>query len=87
MTALRMKQSSVMLINQIDDNDTALMEKVFLYLSTVIPQKSKQKRELTPEQERRVALVEKYRGAFALCQTEDWKKDKEEYLIEKYGEK
>ena len=87
MTALRMKQSSVMLINQIDDNDTALMEKVYLYLSTVIPQKPKTNRELTPEQKRRVSLVEKYRGAFSSCQTEDWKKDKEEYLLEKYGEK
>jgi len=87
MTALKMKQSSVMLINQIDDNDAVLMEKVYLFLMEAIPQKNKPKRELTPEQQRRVALVEKYCGAFSACQTEDWKKDKEEYLLEKYGQK
>lgn len=76
-----MKQSSISLINQIDDKDTALMEKVFLFLTTAVPHK----RELTREQNRRVALVEKYCGAFTACQSENWKKEKEIYLQEKYG--
>jgi len=49
--------------------------------------KQKPKRELTPEQARKVALADKYCGAFAASQTEDWKKTKEEYLQEKYGQK
>ena len=82
MTATNMKQSSVNLINQIDDNDTALLEKVWLFLKTNVPTK---KINLTEEQERRVALVEELCGAFSACQTVDWKQDKEEYLLEKYG--
>ncbi|MBR2238206.1 MAG: hypothetical protein IJ887_10095 [Prevotella sp.] len=87
MTALRMKQSSVNLINQIDDNNTALLEKVFLFLKVNVPEKKEKKEEnLTPEQKRRLALVDELCGAFSACQTVDWKKDKEEYLIEKYGQ-
>lgn len=87
MTALRMKQSSVNLINQIDDNNTALLEKVFLFLKVNVPEKKEKKEEnLTPEQKRRLEIVKKYAGAFSACQTVDWKKDKEEYLIEKYGQ-
>ena len=87
MTALRLKQSSVNLINQIDDNNTALLEKVFLFLKVNVPEKKEKKEEnLTPEQKRRLEIVKKYAGAFSACQTVDWKKDKEEYLIEKYGQ-
>ena len=82
MTATRMKQSSVSLINQIDDNDTALLEKVWLFLTTNVPTK---RPELTADEQRRVALVNELCGAFSTCQTVDWKQDKEEYLREKYG--
>ena len=82
MTATRMKQSSVSLINQIDDNDTALLEKVWLFLTTNVPIK---RPELTADEQRRVALVDELCGAFSACQTVDWKQDKEEYLREKYG--
>ena len=82
-----MKESSVNLINQIDDNNTALLEKVFLFLKVNVPEKKEKKEEnLTPEQKRRLALVDELCGAFSACQTVDWKKDKEEYLIEKYGQ-
>ena len=82
-----MKQSSLNLINQIDDNNTALLEKVFLFLKVNVPEKKEKKEEnLTPEQKRRLEIVKKYAGAFSACQTVDWKKDKEEYLIEKYGQ-
>ncbi|MBP5339463.1 MAG: hypothetical protein J6Z14_09245 [Prevotella sp.] len=84
MTALSMKQSSVNLINQIDDKDTALLEKIYLFLTVNVP--AKKREELTPEQKRRLALVDKYAGAFSACQTDDWKKDKEEYMLEKYGQ-
>ena len=81
-----MKESSVELINQIDDSNTALIEKVFLFLTTnVLPQKQAGEKILTDEQKRRLAIVEKYAGVFSACQTDDWKKDKEEYLLEKYG--
>ena len=46
----------------------------------------KEGEKLTPEQKRRLAIVEKYAGAFSACQTVDWKKDKEEYMLEKYGQ-
>lgn len=40
---------------------------------------------MTADQKRRVALVEELCGAFSACQTVDWKQDKEDYLLEKYG--
>ena len=43
MTALGLKQSSVNLINQIDDKDTALLEKVYLFLTMNVPAKEKEK--------------------------------------------
>ena len=86
MTATNMKQSSVNLINQIDDNDTALLEKVWLFLTTNVPAQPKHRVELTTEQKRRLALVDELCGAFSACQTDDWKKDKEDFLFEKYGQ-
>ena len=87
MTATRLKQSSVNLINQIDDKDTALLNKVYLFLSANVPTKKEEKEEeLTSEQKRRLAIVEKFAGAFSACQTVDWKKDKEEYMLEKFGQ-
>ena len=85
MTALRMKQSSVNLINQIDDTDIALLEKILLFLKVNVQVKSEGKDVLSPDQKRRMALVEKYAGAFSASQTTDWKQDKEEYIQEKYG--
>ena len=82
MTATKMKQSSLNLINQIDDNDTELMEKVWLVLTSNVPVKQTK---MTADQKRRVALVEELCGAFSACQTDDWKQEKEEYLLEKYG--
>ena len=86
MTALGMKQSSVNIINQIDDKDTALLEKIYLFLTLNVPAKKKEEEELPPEQKRRLALVDRLCGAFSACQTVDWKKDKEEYMLEKYGQ-
>ncbi|MBO7139817.1 MAG: hypothetical protein J6W19_04475 [Prevotella sp.] len=86
MTAIGMKQSSLNLINQIDDKDSALLEKVYLFLTLNVPTKKKEKEELTSEQKRRLTLVENLCGAFSACQTVDWKKDKEEYMLEKYGQ-
>jgi hypothetical protein len=88
MTALGLKQSSVNLINQIDDKDTALLEKVYLFLTVNVPAKKEKKdaEKLTSEQKRRLALVDKLCGTFSACQTVDWKKDKEEYMLEKYGQ-
>ena len=86
MTALSMKRSSLNLINQIDDNDTSLIEKVYMFLKTNVPIKKKEEEELTSEQKRRLAFVDELCGAFSACQTVDWKKDKEEYMLEKYGQ-
>ena len=82
-----MKQTSLNLINQIDDNDTALLEKVFLFLKVNVPEKKEEEE----EREKRVKakeLAHSFLGAFADSRTdEDWKKVKEDYLTEKYGGK
>lgn len=80
MTTAKMKQSSLELISQIDDSDKELMEKIWIFLSTNIEQPKPSVR-----QQSRMAKVRKYAGAFAACQTEDWKKEKETYLQDKYG--
>lgn len=85
MTALRMKQSSVNLINQIDDNNTALLEKVFLFLKVNVPENEKNK-QVENGRAKAKELAHSFLGAFAESRTdEDWKKVKEDYLIEKYG--
>ena len=43
MTATRLKQSLVNLINQIDDKDTALLNKVYLFLTANVPAKKEEK--------------------------------------------
>ena len=42
MTALKMKQSSLDLISQIDDKDTKLLEKVWIFLSSNVKSHSRQ---------------------------------------------
>lgn len=42
MTALKMKQSSLDLISQIDDKDTKLLEKVWVFLSSNVKSHSRQ---------------------------------------------
>ena len=80
-----MKQSSVNLINQIDDNDTALIEKVFLFLKVNVQEKKENGREENGRAKAK-ELAHSFLGAFAESRTdEDWKKVKEDYLIEKYA--
>ena len=83
MTAINMKQSSVDLINQIDERDTELLEKVFLFLTANVHQQKE--RQFTANQKRRLSIVERYAGAFSAAKDKDWKKEKEEYLLDKYG--
>lgn len=60
------------------------MKNIWLYVMRV-PAAKKEEQKLTGDQQRRLKLVKELAGAFSACQTEDWKKDKEEYLMEKYG--
>ena len=78
-----MKQDMVHLINQMDDSSEQQVKTMWLYLRQIIRQEEKG---YSPEIKSRMAEVEELYGAFSACQTVDWKKDKEEYLLEKYGE-
>ena len=86
MTVREIKNDMVHMINQMDDSSEEKVKDMWLYVrQTVKP--AKKDEELTADQKRRLELVDKLCGAFSVCQTVDWKKDKEEYLLEKYGEK
>lgn len=82
MTVREMKNDMVHLINQMDDSSEEKVKDMWLYVRQVA---KPAKKEYSPEIKRRMAEVEELCGAFSACQTVDWKKDKEEYLQEKYG--
>lgn len=84
MTVREMKNDMVHLINQMDDSSEEKVKDMWIYVRTIAKPKKKDE-EYSPEIQRRLELVEKLCGAFSACQTVDWKKDKEEYLLEKYG--
>ena len=84
MTVREMKNDMVHMINQMDDSSEEKVKDMWLFVRQIVKPTEKEE-ELTPDQKRRLELVEKYAGAFSACQTVDWKKDKEEYLLEKYG--
>jgi len=82
-----MKQSSVNLINQIDDNNTALLEKVFLFLKVNVPEK-KEKYKMKAIEELSPELQEMIGFAKPLHPSEDdinGDKARQEFLTEKYG--
>ena len=80
------KQSSVNLINQIDDNNTTLMEKVFLFLKVNVPEKKEKYKmkaieELSPELQEMIGFAKPKHP-----NNDDINGDKArtEYLTEKY---
>ena len=84
MTVREMKNDMVHLITQMDDSSEQQVKSMWLYVRQIV-KPAKKEETLTPDQKRRLELVNKFAGAFSACQTVDWKKDKEEYLVEKYG--
>lgn len=84
-TVHEMKKDMVARINSLDESNEEQVKNIWLYLMK-IPAPKTQDQDLTTEQRRRLALVKKHAGAFAVSKTDkDWKEVKEEYLIEKYG--
>ncbi len=75
----------VHMINQMDDSSEEKVKDMWLYVRQIV-RPTKKEEELTSDQKRRLELVDKLCGAFSACQTVDWKKEKEEYLLEKYGQ-
>ena len=87
MTVREMKNDMVHMINQMDDSSEEKVKDMWLYVRQIVkPAEEEEEEVLTPDQKRRLKLVDKLCGAFSACQTVDFKKDKEEYLLEKYGQ-
>ena len=77
MTVREMKNDMVHMINQMDDSSEEKVKDMWLYVRQIVkPAESKEV--LTPDQKRRLELVDKLCGAFSACQTVDFKKDKED---------
>ena len=85
MTVREMKQDMVHLINQMDDSSEQEVKTMWLYIRRTAKPEKKKEEDYSPEIQRRMEIVKKYAGAFSACQTVDWKKEKEDYLREKYG--
>lgn len=85
MTAIEYKASAINLINSIDVNDSALLEKVWTTLSKMIPSIHRQNTKLSADQQAAIRNLDRLVGAFADSTVEDWKAEKEERLIKKYG--
>ena len=90
MTVREMKNDMVHMINQMDESSEEKVKDMWLYVRQIVKPAEEEEEEeeevLTPDQKRRLKLVDKLCGAFSACQTVDFKKDKEEYLLEKYGQ-
>jgi hypothetical protein len=87
MTVREMKNDMVHMINQMDESSEEKVKDMWLYVRQIVkPAEEEEEEVLTPDQKRRLKLVDKLCGAFSACQTVDFKKDKEEYLLEKYGQ-
>lgn len=85
MTVREMKQDMVHLINQMDDSSEQNVKNMWLYIRRTAKRGKEKKKDYSPEITRRMEIVRELAGAFSACQTVDWKKDKEEYLLEKHG--
>jgi hypothetical protein len=85
MTVREMKNDMVHMINQMDESSEEKVKDMWLYVKQIVKPTEKEE-VLTPDQKRRLELVDKLCGAFSACQTVDFKKDKEEYMLEKYGQ-
>lgn len=85
MTVSEMKQDMVHLINQMDDSSEQNVKTMWLYIRKAVRRGVKKEEEYSPEIKQRMETVRELAGAFSACQTMDWKKDKEEFLLEKYG--
>ena len=85
MTVREMKQDMVHLINQMDDSSEQNVKNMWLYIRRTAKRGKEKEKDNSPEITRRMEIVRELAGAFSACQTVDWKKDKEEYLLEKHG--
>jgi hypothetical protein len=84
MTVREMKNDAVRRITLLDDNDSSTMRSIWLYITTTLPIEHDKKD--NDERDKAKELAHSFLGAFSASRTdEDWKKIKEEYLIEKYG--
>lgn len=85
MTVREMKQDMVHLINQMDDSSEQNVKNMWLYIRRTAKRGKEKEKDYSPEITRRMEIVRELAGAFSACQTVDWKKDKDEYLLEKHG--
>lgn len=85
MTAIEYKASALSLINSIDVNDQDLLKKVWNTLKKMIPQKVVHASTVSEQQKEALSELDDLEGIFSHCSVgNDWKIDKERYLIEKY---
>lgn len=87
MTVREMKNEALRKISLLSDNDADTMRSIWLYISTAIPQEKDNSRN-SDERAKAKELAHSYLGAFSSSKTDDnWKKVKEDFLVEKYGKK
>lgn len=85
MTVREMKDDAVRRISLLGENDAKTIQSLWLHISTVLPSQEETK---TEKRAKAKELAHSFLGAFAASRkNEDWKKTKEDYLVDKYAEK
>lgn len=85
MTVREMKNDAVRRINLIDEGDKKTVESIWLYVSTALPLHEEKSQEALRRAKAK-ELAHSFLGSLATGRPqEDWKKIKEDYLVEKYS--
>ena len=87
MTVREMKNDAVRRINLMGEGDEKTIKSIWLYVKTALPLQEEKNQEALRRAKAK-ELAHSFLGSFAASRTEeDWKRVKEDYLIEKYASK
>ncbi|MCR4958138.1 MAG: hypothetical protein K6B13_05970 [Prevotella sp.] len=87
MTVREMKNDVVRRINLLSDNDEKTVQSIWLFITNTLPS-HEMKDQAASRRAKAKELAHSFLGSFAASRTEeDWKRVKEDYLIEKYSSK
>lgn len=82
-----MKNDAVRRINLLGDSDEKTIKSIWLYVTTALPLQEEENQEALRRAEAK-ELAHSFLGSFAASRTDqDWKRVKEDYLVEKYASK
>ncbi len=86
MTVREMKQDTVKRISLLNESDAKTMRSIWLFVSSAL-QNQQEKNAVVDDRTKAKELAHSFLGAFSGNNiSEDWKKEKEDYLLGKYAD-